>query len=101
MRRDAADQWRAELVAQIGLHDLRHSFISWALAAGVPLPDVRNIAGHESGDALGAGGVTMDVYGHALPGYIGRARTTLNAWIAAQLVLVDDQIDDDATEVAE
>jgi integrase len=101
MRRAAADQWKSALVAQIGLHDLRHSFISWALAAGVPLPDVRNLAGHESGEALGAGGVTMDVYGHALPGYVDRARLTLNAWIAAQLAPAQAQNDDDATEVAE
>lgn len=52
----------AELPESIRIHDLRHSFISWLLAAGVPPKDVQEIAGHSQF------AMTMDLYGHMMPG---------------------------------
>ncbi len=43
-------------------HDLRHAYISWALAAGSDPKAVQESAGHASG------AMTIDVYGHTLPG---------------------------------
>ena len=43
------------------IHDLRHSHASWLIAAGVPLPAIRDRLGHESINT------TVDVYGHLMP----------------------------------
>lgn len=40
------------------VHDLRHTCASWLIAAGNPLPAIRQHLGHESIE------VTVDVYGH-------------------------------------
>ncbi len=40
------------------IHDLRHSHVSWLIAAGVPLPVIQRRIGHESIKT------TVDVYGH-------------------------------------
>lgn len=42
-------------------HDLRHSHVSWLIAAGVPLPAISRRVGHESITT------TVDRYGHLLP----------------------------------
>lgn len=59
--------WRAairalgpERVSQLSVHCGRHSFISHALYAGVPLVDVRDAAGHRSI-------ATTSIYLHAVP----------------------------------
>jgi Phage integrase family len=41
-------------------HDLRHRFISLLVLAGVPMPLVREIAGHKKGS------ITQDTYSHVL-----------------------------------
>lgn len=43
------------------IHDLRHSHISWLIAAGVPLPAIQRRAGHSSITT------TIDRYGHLAP----------------------------------
>ncbi len=53
---------KANLSSKIRIHDLRHTFISHLLAENVPPRDVQEIAGHSSF------AVTMDIYGHLLPG---------------------------------
>lgn len=40
------------------VHDLRHTFASWAIQAGIPLPVIQRQMGHESIQ------VTVDTYGH-------------------------------------
>jgi integrase len=40
------------------VHDLRHTFVSWAIAAGIPLPVIQRVLGHESITT------TIDTYGH-------------------------------------
>ena len=47
-------------VMAVSPHDLRHRFISLLVLAGVPMPLVREIAGH------GKQSVTHDVYSHVL-----------------------------------
>lgn len=43
------------------IHDLRHSHVSWLIAAGRPLPYIQSRIGHEKITT------TIDVYGHLLP----------------------------------
>lgn len=46
------------LAKQPRLHDLRHSHVSWLIAAAVPLPVIQRRLGHESITT------TIDTYGH-------------------------------------
>lgn len=64
--RTVYDEWkkaveRTGLVPQPRIHDLRHSHVSWLIAAGVPLPVIQARLGHESIKT------TVDRYGHLLP----------------------------------
>jgi integrase len=43
------------------IHDLRHSHVSWLIAAGRPVPAISRRLGHESITT------TIDRYGHMLP----------------------------------
>ena len=49
-------------LASIRLHDLRHSYATAALAAGVPVKTLSQRIGHADV------GVTLSVYAHVLPG---------------------------------
>lgn len=76
-RRKAASAW-AGLEPRPTLHTLRHNWISWLLAAGVPLPSVQVLSGHKTPLAPG---VTLAVYGHATTDHVARARETMDAWL--------------------
>lgn len=54
-------------------HDLRHSFISLLLAAGVDVLEVAGQAGHKHAS------VTLDVYGHRMPSGRDRVKLALSA----------------------
>lgn len=47
-------------VPLIPIHDLRHTFVSLGLAAGVPIRDMAGAVGHSRPS------ITLDVYGHLL-----------------------------------
>jgi len=47
---------------KIRFHDLRHTCGSWLIAAGVGIKEVQAHLGHASAQ------MTLDVYGHRLPG---------------------------------
>jgi len=51
---------KAGLPQSIRIHDLRHTFVSYQLAAGTPASDVQKIAGHASFST------TVDIYGHLM-----------------------------------
>src|SRR6185295_17155910 len=64
--RTVYDEWkaaveRAGLEPQPRIHDLRHSHVSWLIAAGIPLPVIQRRLGHEHI------ATTIDRYGHLLP----------------------------------
>ncbi len=60
---DRFQLWLKEAkIRHVRLHDLRHSVVSWLLAAGAPASYVKDLAGHSSIQ------ITVDVYGHAIPG---------------------------------
>jgi integrase len=61
------------------IHDLRHTFVSWAISSGIPLPVIQRQLGHESITT------TIDRYGHlaradfdALATNTGKFLPTLN-----------------------
>jgi integrase len=56
---------------KIRLHDLRHSYVSAALAAGVPAKVISERLGHATI------AVTMDIYSHVLPGLDREAADTV------------------------
>jgi integrase len=58
------------------LHDLRHSHISWLLAAGVPLTVVQDRAGHENITT------TVGVYGHLMPDQHAKTAAALEGLLA-------------------
>jgi integrase len=58
------------------LHDLRHTFATWALASGLSIHAVADLLGH-SDTAL-----VLDRYGHALRDEVEGAGRTLDSWIA-------------------
>lgn len=57
----AVKAFAAETGKRPRVHDLRHSHISWLIAAGVPLPVIQDRAGHE------AIATTVGTYGHLMP----------------------------------
>jgi integrase len=61
---------KAARLPTIRFHDLRHSHASLLLAAGVPVLDVSRRIGHASA------AMTLNVYGHVVPGQGQRAATT-------------------------
>jgi len=63
----------------IRLHDLRHSYATAALAAGIPAKVVSERLGHATIT------ITMDTYSHVLPGLDERAAVTV-----ARLILGDE-----------
>jgi hypothetical protein len=62
---------RAAGLPAIRLHDLRHSYATAALAAGIPAKVVSERLGHATI------AITMDTYSHVLPGLDERAAATV------------------------
>jgi integrase len=60
---------------RIRVHDLRHTWASLALAAGVPAKVVQEILGHSSV------GITLDTYSHLVPAMREDAAATVAALI--------------------
>jgi integrase len=65
-----------ELLAPIGLHECRHTFASLLIAAGVNAKTVSVALGHANI------AITMDVYGHLLPGAGDEVADVVNAYLA-------------------
>lgn len=68
---------RAGLPSSIRFHDLRHTYASMAIAAGVPLNDLKVVLGHSSIS------VTADIYGHLVDSSHDRIRFAFAASSAA------------------
>jgi integrase len=59
-------------------HDLRHAYASHLLAAGVSVPTVQRLLGHESP------AITLSTYAHAIPGSEDAAVTVMDALMASR-----------------
>jgi len=88
-RPGVTSRWnRAVKAADLGkrprVHDLRHTHVSWLIAAGVPLTTVQHRLGHASIK------VTSDVYGHLMPeAQVQSARAVALALGASPLPLIE------------
>jgi integrase len=58
----ASAAWEAAALAPIGLHEARHTFASWLIAAGIDFKKISTYMGHASIT------ITLDRYGHLVPG---------------------------------
>jgi integrase len=76
VNRRARRHWEAAGLERIGLHECRHTFASLMIAAGVNPKALSTFMGHASIT------ITLDRYGHLLPGSEGEAAGLLNAFLA-------------------
>jgi integrase len=81
--------WKRAGLEPIGLHEARHTFASLMIAAGVNAKALSTYLGHASIT------ITMDRYGHLMPGNEDEAAGLLDAYLrradtAARLAQLDD-----------
>jgi integrase len=67
--------WRKHRMEPIGLHECRHTYASFMIAAGVNAKALSSYMGHSSIT------VTMDRYGHLMPGNEPEAGHMLTAYL--------------------
>ncbi|MDQ3629950.1 MAG: tyrosine-type recombinase/integrase [Actinomycetota bacterium] len=72
----ADDGWAAAGLDRLTFHDCRHTFASFAIAAGVNAKALSIYLGHSSG------AITFDRYGHLMPGSENEAAGLLDAYLA-------------------
>jgi integrase len=87
--REQRDPSPDELLTPIGLHECRHTFASLMIAAGVNAKALSTFMGHASIT------ITLDRYGHLMPGSETEAAGLLDAYLhrantAARLAQLDD-----------
>lgn len=75
---------RAKLNPRPRIHDLRHTYASWMIQAGIPLPVIQQQLGHESIQT------TVDVYGH-----LDRRSAQAAADVMGEMLLPEPVIDAD------
>jgi integrase len=71
----AARVWRQGKLAPITLHEARHTFASLMIAAGVNAKALSTYMGHA------AISITLDRYGHLMPGNEDEAAALLDAYL--------------------
>jgi integrase len=71
--------WRAAGLTPVGLHESRHTFASLMIGAGVNAKALSTYMGHASI------GITLDRYGHLMPGNEAEAAGLLDAYLTRSL----------------
>jgi integrase len=74
-RRRAREAWRQANLRPIGLHECRHTYAAFMIAAGVNAKALSQYMGHSSIT------VTLDRYGHLMPGSEDEAAGMLEAYL--------------------
>jgi integrase len=74
----AAKVWKVVGLDPIGLHEAGHTFASLMIAAGVNAKALSTYMGHSSIT------ITLDRYGHLMPGNEEQAAGLLDAYLAAE-----------------
>jgi integrase len=70
--------WAAAGLTPIGLHECRHSYAAYMIAAGINTKALSTYMGHASIT------ITLDRYGHLLPGNEHEAARLLDQWLQGQ-----------------
>ena len=76
--RRAHEAWRERGLCPIGLHECRHTYASLMIAAGVNAKALSTYMGHSSIT------VTLDRYGHLMPGNEREAGAMLDAYLRVE-----------------
>jgi integrase len=76
--RRARRAWRKRELAPIGLHECRHTYAAFMIAAGVNAKALSAYMGHSSIT------MTLDRYGHLMPGHEGEAAAMLATYLHRQ-----------------
>ncbi len=71
--------WEAAGLQRLTLHDCRHTFASLAIAAGVNAKALSTYMGHSPV------AITLDRYGHLMPGNEAEAAGLLDAYLSAEV----------------
>jgi integrase len=77
----AGKAWKAAGFAPIGLHECRHTFASILIAAGVNAKALSSYLGHSSIQ------ITLDRYGHLMPGNEDEAVALVDAYLERATIL--------------
>ena len=75
LRRRAAKAWKGVGLEPLGFHEARHTYASIAIAAGLNAKTLSTYMGHANIS------ITLDLYGHLLPGNDAVARDLLDAYL--------------------
>jgi integrase len=76
----AKRRWKRAGLKSIGLHECRHTFVSLMIAAGINPKALSTYIGHASIS------ITMDRYGHLMPGSEEEAAGRLDRFLSAPRV---------------
>jgi integrase len=79
VRKRANATWLRAGLEPIGLHECRHTFASLMIAAGVNAKALSTYMGHSSVT------ITLDRYGHLMPGNEGEAAALLDGYLAREI----------------
>ncbi len=82
----ASKAWTAAKLASITLHEARHTFASLMIAAGVNAKALSTYMGHANIS------ITLDLYGHLLPGSEDEAAAMLDAFLARSAGSTDPEL---------
>jgi integrase len=83
VRHRALTAWRAAGLSPITLHECRHTFASFMIAAGVNAKALSTYMGHASVT------ITFDRYGHLMPGSEDEAASLLDAFLSRRSGISD------------
>ena len=75
----ACKRWQDQGLGHLTLHDARHTYASLMIAAGVNAKALSAFMGHANI------GITLDLYGHMLPGSEAEAATLLDAYLVREV----------------
>jgi integrase len=78
LQKRADEAWSVARLSRITLHECRHTFASLMIAAGVNAKSLQEFMGHASIT------ITLDRYGHLMPGSEAEAASLLDSYLGAQ-----------------
>jgi integrase len=78
LQRHADDAWAEAKLERITRHECRHSYAALMIAAGVNAKALQTFMGHANIS------ITLDTYGHLMPGSKAEAAQLVEAYLAAQ-----------------